>query len=84
MDVSKPARLLNFYRKNSDAFGIAPNNEGASELAENVPVEEFSAQLWQVPIQEDWEKLDKVTEIRIYASIIERGKMFFTLDLQRP
>lgn len=84
MNPSAPARLLNFYRKNQEFFVVSPNDAGASQFAEDIPVEEFSAQLWQVPIQEDWEQLDKVTEIRIYASIIERGKMFFTLDLQRP
>lgn len=84
MNPAKPARLLNFYRKNSEVFVVSPNNEGDSGFAEDVPVEEFSAQLWQIPIREDWETLDEVTKIRIYAGIIETGRMFFTLNLQRP
>jgi len=84
MNQSEPARLLNFYRKNPDVFVVSPNNEGASDFAEEVPIEEFSAQLWLVPIKEDWETLDEVTKIRIYAGIIETGRMFFTLNLQRP
>lgn len=84
MNPSTPARLLNFLKRNNDVFVVSPHETEAQAFAEEVPVEEFSAQLWRVPIQEDWDVLDEVTKIRIYAAIIQTGKMFFTLRLDRP
>lgn len=84
MNPSTPARLLNFYRKDVNTFVVSPNDAGTQGLTETISAEEFSAQIWQVPIQEDWETLDEVTKIRIYAKIMETGRMFFTIDLQRP
>lgn len=84
MDQKKPARLLNFFKRNTEVYVLSPNEAGAQGISEEVPAEEFSAQLWQVPIREDWETLDEVTKIRIYAGIMETGRMFFTLRLDRP
>lgn len=77
MAPTEPVRLLNFYKQNSDFFGVAPQD--STDKLELVPAEEFSAQLWRVKIQDDWDKLTDVQEIKIYTQIMTTGKMFFTL-----
>jgi len=82
MKPEEPSRLLNFYRRNENEFGVAPN--GSTNLLEIISVEEFSKQIWQVQIQDDWEPLNDIQETKLYAEIIRSGRMFFTLRFDIP
>jgi len=81
MDQSTPARLLNFWRKDDTTFGVSPH-KSTSNL-ELVSVEEFSKQIWTVPIIDDWELLTDIQETKVYAEIVHHGKMFFTLRFDK-
>ncbi len=82
MKPESPARLLNFYKRSADEFGVAP--QGSANLYEIVPTEEFSKQIWQVQVQDDWEPLNDIQETKLYAEIIRSGRMFFTLRFDIP
>jgi len=81
MSPHNPARLLNFYRKDTNNFVVSPQDSSGFE---QVSTEEFSAQIWRVKIVDDWDQLNDVQQIRLYAEIIHSGRMFFVLRLDKP
>jgi len=85
MDQSVHPRLLNFWRKTENLFGVAPHDQNTSnsDYLEFVPTEEFSKQIWNVPIQDDWELLTDIQETKVYAEIVHKGKMFFTVRFDK-
>jgi hypothetical protein len=81
MNPDLPARLLNFFRKDTSTFGVSPHN--TTDKLELVPMEEFSKQLWKVTIVDDWDQLDELQETKVYAQIIHTGRMFGTVRFDK-
>lgn len=73
--------LLNFGKIDQNRFVIAAHSHPQDKI--EVPTEEFSTLIWRVPIVDDWDELEDDVKNRVYASIVEQGKMFFTLRLDK-